>query len=104
MYLNIRSYPANLLNVELYQEGGIRGVAIDALSSDRDPKTKKEHFPKIELLRLAIPRRTYTNNHMDYVATMAANVFKKRNQIKHGFKITKEAPTLRHFTIALERL
>ncbi len=97
-------YPAQLLGVELYIEGGVRGVEIGTILADRDPETGKERFPKLELLRLAIPRRVYTNNHMDYVAAAAANVFERREQIKRGFKIIYEAPIMRHFTIKLERL
>ena len=97
-------YLAQLLTVEAYLEGGVRGVEIGTLLADRDPVTRKDRFPKLELMRLAIPRRTYTNLHMDYVAACLANVFEKRKQIKHGFKITHEAPILRHFTVELERL
>lgn len=97
-------YIAQLLGVELYIEGGVRGVEIGTLLADRDPETRQDRFPKLELLRLAIPRRVYTNNHMDYVAVALANVFERRNSIKHGFKILWEAPIMRHFTVELERI
>jgi len=58
----------------------------------------------MELLRLAIPRRVYTNNHMDYIAAGLKNVFDRRNEIKKGFRIVWEAPIMRHFTVDLERL
>lgn len=97
-------YIAQLLGVELYIEGGVRGVEIGTLLADRDPETRQDRFPKLELLRLAIPRRVYTNNHMDYVAVALANVFERRNSIKHGFKILWEAPIMRHFTVELEHI
>ena len=97
-------YIAQTLAVELYIEGGVRGVEIGTIMADRDPITRENRYPDLELIRLAIPRRVYTNNHMDYVAVSLANVFEKRNDLKHGFKIVKEAPILRHFTIELERL
>ncbi len=97
-------YPAQLLGVELYIEGGVRGVEIGTILADRDPITREERYPKLELLRLAIPRRVYTDNHMNYVAVAAANVLERRDKIKRGFKIIEEAPIMRHFTVKLERL
>ncbi len=103
-HISQNEYIAQLLGVELYIEGGVRGVEIGTLLADRDPETRLDRLPKLELLRLAIPRRVYTNNHMDYVAVAIANVFEKRNSIKHGFKILWEAPIMRHFTVELERI
>ena len=97
-------YPAQLLGVELYIEGGVRGVEIGTLLADRDPETGKDRYPKLELLRLAIPRRVYTNNHMDYVAASLNNIYERRDEIKKGLKIVEEAPILRHFTVKLDRL
>ncbi|HDS03500.1 MAG TPA: aminotransferase class I/II-fold pyridoxal phosphate-dependent enzyme [Firmicutes bacterium] len=97
-------YVAQLLAVELYIEGGIRGVEIGTLLADRDPETGKDRYPKLELLRLAIPRRVYTNNHMDYTAAALRNVYERREHLKKGLKIVQEAPILRHFTVELERL
>jgi len=97
-------YIAQLLAVELYIEGGVRGVEIGTLLADRDPETKQDRYPKLELLRLAIPRRVYTNNHMAYVAACLKNVYDRRMEIKKGFRIIREAPILRHFTVELERL
>ncbi|OQX99626.1 MAG: tyrosine phenol-lyase [Bacteroidetes bacterium 4572_128] len=96
-------YPAQLLAVELFIEAGIRGVEIGTLLADRDPITRENRYPKLELLRLAIPRRVYTNNHMDYVAVALKNIFERRNEIKKGLKITWEAPIMRHFTVELEK-
>jgi tryptophanase len=95
---------AQTLGIELYLEGGVRGVEIGTLLADRDPDTRENRYPKLELLRLAIPRRVYTNNHMDYVAASLINVFDRRENITSGYKILKEAPIMRHFTVELEKI
>ncbi len=95
-------FSAQTLGLELYKEAGIRGVEIGTLLADRDPATRENRYPKLELLRLAIPRRTYTNNHMDYIAAGVKNVYDRRNEITKGYKITWEPPILRHFTVKLE--
>jgi len=97
-------FPAQTLAVELYTEGGVRGVEIGALMADRDPETRKNRFPELEMVRLAIPRRVYTDNHMDYVAATVRNVFDRRDHIRRGVKIKWEAPIMRHFTVQLEKL
>lgn len=97
-------FQAQTLAIELYLEGGVRGVEIGAILADRDPNTRENRYPALELLRLAIPRRTYTNNHMDVIAASLKNVFDRKNQITKGFKIIKEAPIMRHFTVELERV
>jgi len=95
---------AQTLAVELYIEGGVRAVEIGAVMADRDPITRENRFPELELVRMAIPRRVYSNNHMDYVAVTCANVLERAGEIKNGVKILKEAPILRHFTVELERI
>ena len=97
-------FPAQTLTTELYLEAGIRGCEIGYILADRDPKTKENRFGGLDLLRLAIPRRTYTNNHMDVVAAALKNVFDRRDTITRGVKITWEAPIMRHFTVQLEKL
>ncbi len=97
-------FQAQTLAVELYLEGGVRGVEIGTLLADRDPETRENRYPRLELLRLAIPRRVYTNNHMDYIAASLSNVFERRDKITRGLKILYEAPIMRHFTVRLERL
>ena len=97
-------FQAQTLAIELYLEGGVRGVEIGAILADRDPNTRENRYPTLELLRLAIPRRTYTNNHMDVIAASLKNVFDRKNQITKGFKIIKEATIMRHFTVELERV
>lgn len=96
-------YPAQTLGVELFIEGGVRGVEIGTLLADRDPETKKDRFPKLELLRLAIPRRTYTYKHMDYVAAALKNIYDRRDEITSGLEIVWESEILRHFTVLLKR-
>jgi tryptophanase len=103
-HLPKEEFPAQTLAIELYLEAGIRAVEIGAIMADRDPITRENRFPDLELIRMAIPRRTYTNNHMDYVAVALGNVYARRNEITRGVKIVKEAPIMRHFTVELERL
>ena len=97
-------FVAQMLGVELYIEGGVRGVEIGTLLADRDPDTRKNRYPDLEMLRLAIPRRVYTNNHMDYVAASVINVYDRRKEITKGLKILKEAPVLRYFTFLHDNL
>lgn len=97
-------YVAQTLGVELYLEAGIRGVEIGTLLADRDPVTRENRYPILELLRLAIPRRVYTNNHMDVVAVALKNVFDRRNEITSGLSIVREAPIMRHFTVEMEKV
>jgi len=95
-------YPAQTLANEIYKEAGIRTVEIGTLLADRDPQTRENRYPKLELVRLAIPRRTYTNNHMDYIAVAIKNVYDRRAEIEKGYNITWESNILRHFTVKLE--
>lgn len=94
---------AQTLAIEIFLEGGVRAVEIGTIMADRDPVTRENRYPELELIRLAIPRRVYTNNHMDYIAATVTNVFEKRDQIKNGYRIIYEAPILRHFTVELEK-
>jgi tryptophanase len=97
-------FQAQTLAVELYLEGGVRGVEIGTLLADRDPVTRENRYPKLELMRLTIPRRVYTNNHMDYVAACLKNIWDRRDEITTGLKIVREAHILRHFTVELEKI
>ena len=94
-------YIAPTLAIELYLEAGVRGVEIGTLLADRDPETRENRYPELELLRLAIPRRVYTNNHMDVVAAALKNVYDRKEEITSGLKIIREAPIMRHFTVEL---
>ncbi len=95
-------FPAQTLAIELYMESGIRGVEIGTLMADRDPVSRENRYPALEMVRLALPRRTYTNNHMDFVIEAVKRVWTRRENISRGYRITREAPILRHFTIELE--
>jgi tryptophanase len=103
-HISEEEFPAQALAVEIYIEGGIRSTEIGTLMADRDPVTRKNRFSGKELVRLAIPRRVYTLNHMDYTAAAVKNVLERRESVVRGFRILKEAPILRHFTIELERI
>jgi tryptophanase len=97
-------FPAQSLTVELYREGGIRGCEIGSVMfACLDPDTGLWHYPKLELLRLAIPRRTYTQSHMDYVADSLAKI-KCRAHTLRGYEFTYAPELLRHFTARFEPL
>jgi tryptophanase len=84
--------------VALYREGGIRAVEIGSLmfgTGDAQPTS--------ELVRMALPRRVYTQSHLDYVADACSRIKARRKELK-GFEITYEAPFLRHFTARLREL
>jgi tryptophanase len=98
-----KEFVAQTLAVEAYIEGGLRGVEIGAILADRDPSTRENRFPSLELLRLAVPRRAYTNDHMNYAAAVLGSVYERRDRIRRGYRITSEAPIMRHFTVELER-
>ena len=97
-------FPAQALAIELYREGGIRGVEIGSVMfACLDPEDNTWHYPKLELLRLAIPRRTYTQSHLDYVAESLARIKSRASQIR-GYKYTYAPELLRHFTARFEPL
>lgn len=94
-------FPAQTLTVELYLEAGIRGCEIGYILADRDPVTRENRFGGLDLLRLAIPRRVYTDNHMDVIAVALKNVYDRREAITRGVRIVWEAELMRHFTVKL---
>lgn len=95
-------YPGQSIVCELYLEGGIRSVEIGSVMFGKYHKTTGELIsPPMELVRMAIPRRVYTQSHIDYVTEVLIEVFKNKDKLK-GYKITYEAPMLRHFTAKFE--
>jgi tryptophanase len=97
-------YPGQSLVVELYREGGIRTSEIGSVMfAKRDPETGQELPARKELVRLAIPRRVYTQSHIDYVVEAILNVFARREQLR-GYRITWQTPFLRHFSCHFEPL
>jgi len=95
-------FVAQTLAVQLYLESGVRGVEIGTLLADRCPTSRENRYPDLEMVRLAIPRRVYTNNHMDVAAVALKNLFDRRHEIKSGLKIIREAHIMRHFTVELD--
>ncbi len=96
-------YPGQSIVCELYLEGGVRGVEIGSVMFGKYGKDRKLIPAMMELVRLAIPRRVYTQSHVDYLIEIIVEVFKNRGKLK-GYKITFEAPLLRHFTARFEPL
>ena len=106
IYLNARKflpdippeqYPGQSLVVELFRIGGIRSVEIGSVMFGRHDTTGKFLPARMELVRLAIPRRVYTQSHIDYVIEVVIECFRRRKEL-HGYRIVEEAPMLRHFT------
>jgi tryptophanase len=95
-------YPGQALAVELYAAGGIRGCEIGTVMFGRQPDGS-EQPAAMDLVRLAIPRRTYTQSHVDYVIEVARNVVERVPQLR-GYRITWEPSSLRHFTARFEQL
>ncbi|MEI2738854.1 MAG: tryptophanase [Chitinophagaceae bacterium] len=100
-HIPVEQYPGQALVCALYEEGGIRSVEIGSLMFGKYDTTGKLIPAQMELVRLAIPRRVYTQSHIDYVAEVIIDVFNKRTEIK-GLTIIEETPMLRHFTAKLE--
>ena len=90
-------YPAQALAVELYRVGGVRGVEIGSVMFGKRAPDGGETPAAMELVRLAVPRRTYTQSHVDYVGEVIAEVAKRKERLR-GYRITEEGPWLRHFT------
>lgn len=102
-HLPPEQYPAQSLTIALYQEGGVRAVEIGSVMfGRRDPERPgHEKLPDLDLVRLAVPRRVYTNTHLEYVADVAVRLHQKPQRLR-GVRIVHEAPVLRHFTARFE--
>jgi tryptophanase len=94
-------FPGQSIVCELYTEGGIRAVEIGSVMFGKSDTEGKLIAPPMELVRLAIPRRVYTQSHIDYVIEIIIDVFNRRESIP-GYRIVYEAPMLRHFTARFE--
>ena len=95
-------FPGQALSVALYREGGIRGVEIGSVMFGRHPDGTESPAP-MELVRLAIPRRTYTQSHVDYVIEVATAVAARASDLR-GYRIVEQPAQLRHFTARFEPL
>lgn len=100
-HIPVHQYPGQALACALYTEGGIRSVEIGSLMFGKYDNNNQLVPAALELVRLAIPRRAYTQSHIDYVAEVITEVFEKRNHIG-GLEIIEETPLLRHFTAKLK--
>lgn len=97
-------FPGQALVVALYREYGIRGVEVGTLMfGHKNPETGAEVFPKLDLVRLAVPRRVYTYEQMRYVAQSVVALYRGRDALR-GLRLVYEAPVLRHFTARLEEI
>ena len=102
-HLPQRQYPAQALAANLYLDSGVRSMERGAVSAGRDPKTGEERFPKLELVRLTLPRRVYTQAHTDVAAESALAVYEQREQAR-GLKMVYEPQYLRFFQARFERV
>ena len=100
-HLDQDEYPAQALAAELYLESGIRSMERGNVSAGRDPETGKNRRPALELVRLTIPRRVYTQAHMDVVAQSVIDVYQRRNEVR-GLKMVDEPEYLRFFQARFE--
>ena len=97
-------FPADVLSVEVYREGAVRGIGLGTLAFENEDEVTGEIIPpKLELYRLAINRRTYTNSHIEYVASRISDVYKRRHKVKYGLEIVEapEVKGLKHFLAKL---
>jgi tryptophanase len=95
-------FPGQALTIALYLEGGIRACEIGSVMfAKKDPATGEVKYPALDLVRLAIPRRVYTQSHLDYVAQVITKVHERRESVR-GVKMVYEQPRLRHFTARFE--
>ncbi len=100
-HLPRQQYPGQALACALYEDGGVRGVEIGTVLAGRDGATGQERFPRLEMVRLAIPRRVYTQSHMAVVAETALMTYRRRERVR-GLRFTSEPSVLRHFMARFE--
>ena len=102
-HLTQDQFPAQSLAATLYLYSGVRSMERGIVSAGRDKKTGENHLPKLETVRLTIPRRVYTYRHMDYVANAVIHLYSERDRIK-GMKFVYEPKQLRFFTARFEEI
>jgi tryptophanase len=103
-HIRPHEYPAQALAVELYRAGGVRGVEIGTVMFGRPTGPGMPDEPAaMDLVRLAIPRRTYTQSHIDYVAEVVIDAASRASQLT-GYRMVEQAPWLRHFTARFEAI
>jgi tryptophanase len=102
-HIPVHEFPGQALVCDLYEQGGIRCVEVGSVMFGKYDEQGNHIAPKSELVRLAIPRRVYTQSHIDYVIDVFDDIIEKKHQSR-GLKITYEPPFLRHFTARFERL
>jgi tyrosine phenol-lyase len=98
-----QEFPAQTLAAELYLDSGIRAMERGVVSAGRNPETGDHYYPKLELTRLTIPRRVYTQAHMDVVAESVKTIYDRRRETR-GLRMTYEPRYLRFFQAKFERL
>jgi tyrosine phenol-lyase len=101
--LEREEYPAQALAAALYLDSGVRSMERGVVSAGRDPATGRNRVPKLELVRLTIPRRVYTDRHMDVIAASVVALYGRRDRLR-GLRMVYEPPTLRFFTARFQPL
>jgi len=99
-----QEFPGQALSVEMYREGAIRTVELGSVAfAYADPDSGEMIYPELDLVRLALPRRTYTQSHLDYVVDVMARIMKNKDKLS-GYKIVKAPRLMRHFSCVFEPL
>jgi tryptophanase len=97
-----KEFPGQALSVEMYREGAIRTVELGSVAfAYPDPDSGEMIYPKLDLVRLALPRRTYTQSHLDYVVDVMARILENKEKLS-GYKIVKAPKLMRHFSCVFE--
>ena len=100
-HIPLGQYPGEALSIALYRAGGIRASEIGSVMFAHKNEDGSEAFAPLELVRLAIPRRVYTQSHLDYVAQVISDLYRERDAVR-GVRFTYQSPRLRHFTARFE--
>ncbi|MFQ5965006.1 MAG: tryptophanase [Candidatus Scalinduaceae bacterium] len=102
-HIKQENFPSQTLCIECYIEGGVRSIEVGTILAGRNQKDGKDIYPRLDLVRLAIPRRVYCREHLDYVCKTVVNVYKRRDVIR-GLEFDYESPILRHFLSTYKRI